>query len=305
MKLINNKYINTSQNYTLKNYFEIISSNKIENIKFSINEEKVIRKQNNLSVFELNNYFDNFLDKFIKEYEFNTETLISFYYQILVIISENILSYFNAIQLFEKIIQNENYFQHNFDIEDFKPQFFTEALLKLINLYKGTDVELTISNFEENLRRLYNDIKLEDGIYINTKKNKRLIRTMRVIVTPTYTLFMPYIEDQGNRIMREHRKYFEALRLVFKMDDFQDARWNNRFLMEYIKIYLLNGIQIGNKNYLFFCYSQSQFRSMGCWLVKILKKYFIKPETAQILKLSQNMVQESVRHLHQQPKLLE
>ena len=53
----------------------------------------------------------------------------------------------------------------------------------------------------------------------------------------------------------------------FKMDSLEEARWNNKFLMEYIKFILSKGFKIGEKNFSFFNYSQSQFRNMSCWLL--------------------------------------
>jgi RNA-dependent RNA polymerase len=60
------------------------------------------------------------------------------------------------------------------------------------------------------------------------------------------------------------------------MDNLEEARWNNKFLMEYIKFILSKGFYIGEKNFRFFNYSQSQFRNMSCWLLtepnKIIKE---------------------------------
>jgi hypothetical protein len=242
---------------------------------FKIFSEKDLRKKLSIDpVLELNNYFidNNFFKKFTENFNFDEASIVSFNYQILVGVSENILSYFNAILFLEKIFKypSYDYFRHHFDNEDFNAMLFSEALIKLIDLFKNSGRELTIASFEQELISLYKTCKLEWEINGDTafkKKNKRLIRNQRILVTPTYTLFMPYIEDQGNRILREHRKPWEAMRVVFKMDDFQDAKWNNKFLIEFIKLHLIKGINLSHLHYEFFCYSQSQFRSMGCWLV--------------------------------------
>ena len=44
----------------------------------------------------------------------------------------------------------------------------------------------------------------------------------------------------------------------FKMDSLEEARWNNKFLMEYIKFIMSTGFMLGEKRLRFFNYSQSQ-----------------------------------------------
>jgi hypothetical protein len=256
----------------LRSFFDIISD-KIDKINYKICAEHELRKKYNWD-FELNDYFIFYHKKFTQEFGFDEATLISFNYCMLVLVSENILSYFHAIAFMDRILKfhsNPNdYFRTVIDNTGFKPILFAEAIVKIIELYKNSGVELTFSSLERQISIFYNECKLEydlNGEKAFKKKNIRLIRNMRILVTPTYTLFLPYIDDQGNRILREHRQPWEAIRLVFKMDDFQDAKWNNKILTEFIKIHLLRGIKLCLSNYEFFCYSQSQFRSMGCWLV--------------------------------------
>jgi hypothetical protein len=43
----------------------------------------------------------------------------------------------------------------------------------------------------------------------------------------------------------------------FKMDDFSETKWNNKILIEFIKFRLEKGINLVNKSYKFFNYSQS------------------------------------------------
>ena len=62
----------------------------------------------------------------------------------------------------------------------------------------------------------------------------------------------------------------------FKMDNFEEGRWGNKFLIEYIKYILEEGIYLGEKNYKFFNFSQSQFRNMSCWLLTEPKKILNK-----------------------------
>ena len=97
------------------------------------------------------------------------------------------------------------------------------------------------------------------------------------IITPTYILFTPYILDQGNRILREFLpSIYLSMLCGFKMDNFEEGRWGNKFLIEYIKYVMEQGFFLGAKKFRFFNFSQSQFRNMSCWLLtepeKILEK---------------------------------
>ena len=60
------------------------------------------------------------------------------------------------------------------------------------------------------------------------------------------------------------------------MDDYKEGRWNNQILIEYIKFIMSIGFNLGEKNYRFFNFSQSQFRNKACWLLtepeKILRR---------------------------------
>lgn len=282
-KLENSIFDDSSNSNIIRSLVNVITNSvsmieRIQNFSnFKIFSENELRKKLNIhESFEIANYFSPtqtyFYKQFSENFRFDEASLVSFNYQILVAISENILSYFNAILFIEKIFKypGHDYFRHHFDNEDFNTMLFSEALIKLVDLFKNSGRELTVSYFEQELISLYRTCKLEweiNGDAAFKKKNKRLIRNQRILVTPTYTLFLPYIEDQGNRILREHRRPWEAMRVVFKMDDFQDAKWNNKFLIEFIKIHLIKGINLSNLHFEFFCYSQSQFRSMGCWLV--------------------------------------
>ena len=282
-----------------------------ESIKYSnIITEKKFKAENGI-ICELNEYFENqcYIDA-LKSFGFLTEDLSSLEYCILVIVSENILSYFNALEFVQKL-ENSRYFHNlilytnhnlntseysgdfydNFDENEnvekkkifenysnkknFRPEFFIETLIKIISLKKNSFCDLDLDTFENIFRENFKLILLnffsttDTNIPICTKATNFLIRSQRVLVTPTYTAFAPYTEDQGNRILREFlNNPMDGLRLIFKMDNFEDARFNNVLLVEYIKFYLINGIKIHEKKFDFYNYSQSQFRTMGCWLIK-------------------------------------
>lgn len=273
--------------YKLRQYIEITSLNieRLENLK--IVSESEMRKQYGLDCRrELNEFFVNDGSSSYKKLKMlvSHEQLLNsdkeierqltvFLYQLCVLVSENILSYFNCIEFMQKIVKEDsyNYFKQVFDTENFSFLALNEALTKLIDYKKNSDVELTVEEFVEDLKKEYSVLKRNiemHGNQLKAIKKKFLIRSKRVVVTPSYILFVPFIEDQGNRILREYLESpMDAMRCVFKMDNFDEDRWNNKFLLEFIKHFLFEGLKLGNKNFKFFCYSQSQFRSLACWLV--------------------------------------
>jgi len=277
----------------------------------NIISESEYRKINNIEL-EIDEYFqDNKFIKIIKNYGFSDEQITALLYCTLVLVSNCILSYFNALD-FIKNLENQDYFfnlffpqnkQNKMDfyntnlnseediyyfIEDeeqiINTELFIECLVKIINIKLNSFCDLDLESFEDLFRQNYKVLFLKfycDNETNNLKEksplSKFLIRSQRVIVTPTYTVFAPYTEDQGNRILREYLDNpMDGLRLVFKMDDFEDARFNNILLIEHIKIILSQGIKLYNKHFEFYNYSQSQFRTLGCWMVinpeKVLNK---------------------------------
>ena len=124
------------------------------------------------------------------------------------------------------------------------------------------------------------------------------MRIQRCVITPTYILFTPYVLEQGNRVLRELIKAStDTILCTFKMDTMGEDRWSNSILVEYIKFILSNGFKIGEKNFRFFNYSQSQFRSLSCWLLtnpeEIIKKLGdfskIKPVSKYAARISQTL----------------
>lgn len=198
-------------------------------------------------------------------------------YLILGIISENILSYYNSIEFIENVVFNHktNYKETFFRIcknEEY-PLFLNESLTRILDDFQGMGTEFSLKEFEKKLEqvftRLYSDF-LARGIEYITRpsRNKTLIKIQRVIITPSYCLFTPYVLDQGNRILREFIAHPSlSMICVLKMDNFEEGRWNNRILLEYLKYVLMNGIILASQNFTFFDFSQSQFRNMSCWLL--------------------------------------
>ena len=251
--------------YELSDYFRYNSDNKISEILKNL---KFIKKQDN-----------NIPDD---------EEVIKLFYQIIALVSEGILSYYTAIEFTENLLfqKKENYFSKIFSVlednKDLYPIFFNLTLTKILNKYQNSLEEQTLSIFESNLKNTFKALYAEyttKGLeeILKPSKNPILSYVQRCIITPTYILFTPYILDQGNRILRDYLPSTNLSMLcVFKMDNFEEGKWNNKFLIEYIKYVMEQGFYLGEKNFRFFNFSQSQFRNMSCWLLTEPEKILYK-----------------------------
>ncbi len=277
------KKSNYLKNMELIQYFKYNSNNEIKDIfiklgfliKKSENEIKNEEEKND------NEKIDIYDDLYI----------IKFNYLLLALISENIISYYNAILFVEKFLfdEKENYKNTIFENTDNYPLLFCETLNKILDTFQGQDKEFNLNNFEDELIKKYNiinaDYKSKGEKYITrASNNPKLIRIQRSIITPTYTLFTPYVLDQGNRVLRDFLKTpYYGMICVFKTNDFSEDKWNNKFLIEFIKFILSKGLYLGEKKYTFFDFSQSQFRNMSCWLLIDPEK--ILPKTGDYSKI--------------------
>ena len=255
-----------------QNFHTLYQNEKELKIKFNLNEK-----------MELCDYFSYSKNDSIKgvyertgflspESKLPDLNIIIFNYQTCALISENLLTYYNAIEFVSKLELYQKTIFSCCTKEEF-PILFNETLTRILDSFQNMGTEFTLSAFEQKLQEkfelLYSDYKNKGLDYITRpSRNKTLLRIQRVIVTPTYTLFTPYVLDQGNRILREFIIHpFLSMICVFKMDDFNEGRWNNKFLIEFIKYFLSRGIFFDNRNFTFFDFSQSQFRNMSCWLL--------------------------------------
>ena len=280
LKIFSEKEIKSSfykeGQYELGDYFRYNSDEKIHQILKNLN---FIKQEN---VEENNN--DN--NENVKEKP-EDEELIKLFYQIVALVSEGVLSYYTAIELTENILfqKNVDYFTKIFSVlekKDLYPIFFNLVLTKLLNKFQNSLEEQTLPIFELNIKNAFDALYAEytnKGLkeILKPSKNPILTNVQRCIITPTYILFTPYILDQGNRILRDFLSSTNLSMLcVFKMDNFEEGKWNNKFLIEYIKYVMNEGFFLGEKKFKFFNFSQSQFRNMSCWLLtqpeKILPK---------------------------------
>ena len=275
---IEKKYL--KYNYELSDYFKY---EKNLDIKQKLIKLKFIKIKDKKKENSNDEDYDNTNKLEIPE----DENAIKLYYQILALISEGILSYYNAIEFVENIIfdKNKNYKKTIFKIckddEDY-PILFNLTLEKLLDKYQNSLEEKTLAQFEEDLSFTFKSIykqyimKGEQNI-INPSKNSFLMPVQRCTITPTYILFAPYALAQGNRILRDFISTpVLSMLCSYKMDDYKEGRWNNQILMEYIKYIMSVGFNLGEKNFRFFNFSQSQFRNKACWLLtepdKILRR---------------------------------
>ena len=280
LKIFSEKEIKSSfykeGQYELGDYFRYNSDEKIHQILKNL----TFIKQENV---EENNTDNN---ENMKEKP-EDEELIKLFYQIVALVSEGVLSYYTAIELTENILfqKNVDYFTKIFSVlenEDLYPIFFNLVLTKLLNKFQNSLEEQTLPIFELNIKNAFDALYAEytnKGLkeILKPSKNPILTNVQRCIITPTYILFTPYILDQGNRILRDFLSSTNLSMLcVFKMDNFEEGKWNNKFLIEYIKYVMNEGFFLGEKKFKFFNFSQSQFRNMSCWLLtqpeKILPK---------------------------------
>ena len=207
--------------------------------------------------------------------KYNDQEVIKLFYQVVALVSELILSYYNGVKLLRNLLIENKYRDDIFEkcTNEIFPIFFNLTLTKILDKYQNSFKEKSLKRFEKemtrNFKALYAFYETE-GLKETLKpsKNEILMRVQRCVVTPTYILFTPYVLEEGNRVLR---KFIDSVNYsmlcTFKMDSLEEGRWNNQFLMEYIKFILSKGFYLGEKKFRFFNYSQSQFRNFSCWLL--------------------------------------
>ena len=274
-----NKYINKD----IKLLFE---KKDMKNISYYFNYENnkdIKRKLKDLYFLKKNKNNNEENEEKPKE-KYNDEQVINLFYQVLALISECILSYYNGVKFLNNLLFENKYKNDIFrecTNEEF-PIFFNITLTKILDRFQNSLKEKTINELEIEMKNTFESLYSQyesEGLeaILKPSKNEILMRIQRCVITPTYILFTPYVLDQGNRILRNFVKSTNnSMLCTFKMDSMEEARWNNKCLIEYIKFIMSKGFNIGEKNFRFFNYSQSQFRNLSCWLLtepeKILSK---------------------------------
>ena len=253
--------------------------NHMRNLSSFFNNKNIKRKLEDLLFLKKNDEDDDNDDEL-----YNDEETIKLFYQVLALISECILSYYNGVELLNNLLIKDIYRKEIFGecTDEHFPIFFNITLTKILDKYQNSLIERTLGEIEEEMKNTFNALYAQyesEGLdeVLKPSKNEILMRVQRCVITPTYILFTPYVLDQGNRILRNFVKSINySILCTFKMDSLEEARWNNKFLMEYIKFILSKGFNIGEKNFRFFNYSQSQFRNMSCWLITEPEKVISK-----------------------------
>ena len=251
--------------------------NHMRNLSSFFNNKNIKRKLEDLLFLKKNDEDDD-------DEQYNDEETIKLFYQVLALISECILSYYNGVELLNNLLIKDIYRKEIFGecTDEHFPIFFNITLTKILDKYQNSLIERTLGEIEEEMKNTFNALYAQyesEGLdeVLKPSKNEILMRVQRCVITPTYILFTPYVLDQGNRILRNFVKSINySILCTFKMDSLEEARWNNKFLMEYIKFILSKGFYIGEKNFRFFNYSQSQFRNMSCWLLTEPEKVISK-----------------------------
>ena len=206
--------------------------------------------------------------------KYNDQEVIKLFYQVVALVSECILSYYNGVKLLNNLLIENKYKEDIFEkcTNEIFPIFFNLTLTKILDKYQNSLQEKSLKDFEGEMKSTFDALYAQyesEGLdeILKPSKNEILMRVQRCVVTPTYILFTPYVLDQGNRILRHFKNPNYSMLCTFKMDSLEEARWNNSLLIEYIKFIMSRGFNIGVKNFKFFNYSQSQFRNMSCWLL--------------------------------------
>ena len=261
------KYID--KNIIVKYEDEKIKNNHLSNFFHYKTDKKIKRQLKDLNFLQKRQNQDD------EDKKYNDEEVIKLFYQVIALISENILSYYNGVKFLDNLLIENKYKDDIFKkcTNEIFPSFFNITLTKILDKYQNSLKEKNIGEFEIEMKNTFEALYAQyesEGLeeVLKPSKNEILMRVPRCVVTPTYILFTPYVLDQGNRILREFVESINySMLCTFKMDNLEEARWNNRFLMEYIKFIMSKGFNIGEKTFKFFNYSQSQFRNMSCWLL--------------------------------------
>ena len=264
-----NKYIN--KDIQLKD-----EDKNMKNISYFFkynNNKNIHKKLEDLFFLKKNEQNDD--DEEEEKEEYNDIETIQLFYQVLAFISECILSYYNAINFLDNLLLKGKYRNDIFrdcTNEEF-PKYFNITLTKILDKEQNSLKEKSLEEFEEEMKNTFEALYARgesEGLekILKPSKNEILIRVQRCVITPTYILFTPYVLDQGNRILRDFVDSANySMLCTFKMDNLEESRWNNKLLIEYIKFIMSKGFFIGEKNFRFFNYSQSQFRNLSCWLL--------------------------------------
>jgi len=215
--------------------------------------------------------------------KYNDKEVIKLFYQVVALVSECILSYYNGVKLLSNLLIDNKYKEDIFEkcTNETFPIFFNLTLTKILDKYQNSFEEKSLKELEDEMKSAFEALYAQyesEGLdeILKPSKNEILMRVQRCVITPTYILFTPYVLDQGNRILRQFKNPNYSMLCTFKMDSLEEARWNNSLLIEYIKFIMSRGFYIGVKKFKFFNYSQSQFRNMSCWLLTDPEKIITK-----------------------------
>ena len=250
---------------------------KLKDLNFLVKNEKDKKYKNNDDDSEKEDEKEEEEEKEEKEEEkekYNDQEVIRLFYQVVALVSECILSYYNGVKLLTNLLFEKKYKEDIFEkcTDETFPIFFNLTLTKILDKYQNSLEEKSLKDFEVEMKSTFESLYAQyesEGLdeILKPSKNEILMRVQRCVITPTYILFTPYVLDQGNRILRQFKNPNYSMLCTFKMDSLEEARWNNSLLIEYIKFIMSRGFNIGVKNFKFFNYSQSQFRNMSCWLL--------------------------------------
>jgi len=123
----------------------------------------------------------------------------------LTLVSEGILSYYNAIEFVENILfkKNKDYRSTIFalSIDQDYPTFFNLTLTKILNKFQNSLEELSLETFESHLettfKAIYSEYLIKDMKEILRPSRNPVLRFIqRCIITPTYTIHTIYFRSR-------------------------------------------------------------------------------------------------------------
>jgi len=100
----------------------------------------------------------------------------------------------------------------------------------------------------------------------NETLNENFMHIKRIVATPCIILFQFTSLSESCRFFRKIADPSFALIAAFRNYDLREIGYSPEFV-GHIKCLLTHGLKIGNRNFIFLGYSQSQIREHACWLI--------------------------------------
>jgi len=188
-------------------------------------------------------------------------TIIVLY--LLSIISENIITYYEIIDLFK---ENSDEIQ---ELLTKHQENFTKGLKYILKRNTVSNKKyLSKEKFLSQLKEKINSSIGNDENILNSQDyaKEHRVETYRINFNPICCSFAKPNYEISNRVMRKFSSNYEMIRFSLKSIDGGQLKSKCEFTQLYSQYRLSKGITLNKKLYEFFGYSNSQFRAGSCWL---------------------------------------